>query len=183
MFDLNLYRPRFEEALEHFKNDIAGLRTGRATPALVNNCVIEAYGSKSPLVQLASVSVSDARTLTIQPWDKGILKDIERSLSLADLNCQPVIDGAIIRLSLPPMTEENRKMMVRQLRERAEGARVTLRQLRERVRTDVSTAFDDGSVAEDEKFKVQKHVDEMVKEYNDKISDLTDQKEQEIMTI
>lgn len=183
MFDLNAQSASFEEAIDFFRKDITSLRTGRATPSLVEHIMVEAYGAKSPLIQLASISISDARTLVIQPWDKSIVKDIEKSLMTADVNTTPVVDSTVIRLSLPALTEENRKDLVKILNHKAENARVSLRQQREKIRSVIAAQEKSGALSEDEKFQAQKELEEMVKQYTNKIKEIADHKESEIMSI
>ena len=183
MVSITNFKPGFEEVLAFFNRDIATLRTGRATPALIEQVTIEAYGTKSPLQHMASIGTPDARTLIVQPWDKGLLKDIERGISQADLNMNPIIEGDAIRISLPAMNEENRRAIVKLLNEKAEAARVKLRQLREKARTEITAACEAGDMGEDEKFSGHKHVEEMMKEYNERIKTSADEKEKEIMTL
>lgn len=183
MFDLNAHRQKFEGALVYFKQDIGGLRTGRATPALVEHLSVDAYGVRTPLLQLASIGAPDPKTIVIQPWDKALVKEIERAIHESDINTAPTVDGTIIRITMPPLTEDNRKQLVKILHDKAEFCRVSLRQQREKVRTDLSAAETAGTISEDEKFQAQKHLDEMIKEFNDRVKEVTDKKEQEIMTL
>jgi ribosome recycling factor len=105
--------PQFEAVIKHLEQELLTVRTGRANPSLVEGLTVEAYGSTMPLVQLASIIVADARTIVIQPWDKNVLKDIERALQPADLGVTPVNDGTVIRLAVPPLTEERRQARTR----------------------------------------------------------------------
>ncbi len=183
MEDIQSTKVKLDECIAYFKNDIATLRTGRATPSLVEHIQIEAYGARTPLIHMATITAPDPRTILIQPWDKSLLKDVEKGISLSDLHINPVIDGVLIRLSLPQLTEENRKNLVKLLHQKAEACKVTIRQQREKARSDVTRANDEGTLSEDQKFKMHKQLDEMVKEYNDQVHMIEAEKEKEIMTI
>lgn len=169
--------------MAHFENELKGLRTGRASASMVENVQVEAYGSMTELKGLASISVPDAKTIQIEPWDKGIVKDIEKSLIVADLGMQPNVAGSVIRLSMPPMTEENRKRLAKQAHEIAEQTRITIRNIRESIRDAVQKLESDKAIGEDEKFRMQEELDKKVKEWNAKIEATATQKEEEIMTI
>ncbi|MBI2484570.1 ribosome recycling factor [Candidatus Uhrbacteria bacterium] len=173
----------FEDAIAHLRDEMAGLRTGRAHPGLVEHVVVEAYGTQSPLKALAMVSIPESRTLQIEAWDAGIVKDIERALSAADLGASPHMDGKIIRLVLPTMTEETRKKMVRLMKEKVESARVSLRQSREDIRKEVSAMEKDKKISEDERFKIFDELDRMTKEFTDMVEKISEEKEREIMTV
>lgn len=173
----------FEQTLAHLREELTGIRTGRAHPGLVEHVMVEAYGSQSPIKSLASVSVPDARTLQIEPWDGAIVKDVERALSQADLGASPQLDGKIIRLTMPTMTEETRKKMVKLMKEKLEASRVSLRQVREDIKKESQQMEKDKKIGEDERFKIQDELDKLTKEYNEKIDALGAEKEKDIMTI
>ncbi len=176
-------KQKLDECIAYFKNDIATLRTGRATPALVEHITVEAYGARTPLVHMASITAPDPRTIIIQPWDKALLKEVEKGIATSDLNIMPIIDGVLIRISLPQLTEENRKNLVKLLHQKAEACKVTLRQQREKTKSDIAKAEEEGSLSEDQKFKGQKQLDDMIKDYNDMVHAVAAEKEKEIMTI
>lgn len=180
---IDQHAPVFEQAFTHFENELLGLRTGRAHAGLVEDVRVEAYGSQMDLKGVASISVPDAKTIQIEPWDKALVGVIEKSLIIADLGIQPVTSGSIIRLILPPMTEENRKHIVKQVHEKAEETRIAIRNVREEVREQIQKAEKDKKIGEDEKFRLQEQLDKMVKEWNEKVEQLADKKETEIMTI
>src|SRR5438477_7230152 len=110
---ISSHKPNFDKALEHFEHELSGVRTGRANPALLNTVQVESYGSKMPLEHVASVSVSDAKTLVISPWDKSQLQAIEKGIQMANLGFNPSNDGNVIRIMLPALNEERRKEMVK----------------------------------------------------------------------
>src|SRR5438105_295884 len=124
-------KPEFDKVLDHFKFEIGSLRTGRANPALLQTVQVESYGSKMPLEHVASITVSDAKTLTISPWDKGQIQAIEKGIQVANLGFNPSNDGNVLRITLPPLNEERRKEMVKLLGQIAEKGRIGIRNVRE----------------------------------------------------
>lgn len=173
----------FISVVDFFKKDISSLRTGRANPASLEGISVEAYGTRTPLNGLGNISVVDARCMTIAPWDKGVLKDMEKALIEADLGMGVVNEGDKIRLTVPPMTEENRKDLVKKMNERQEKAKISIRQVRDDVKTGIEEAFANKEMSEDDKFRFMKELDEEVNKYNEQIKDLRDKKEKEIMEI
>lgn len=173
----------FLNVVDFFKKDISSLRTGRANPASLEGISVEAYGARTPLNGLGNISVVDARCMTIAPWDKSVLKDMEKALIEADLGMGIVNEGDKIRLTVPPMTEENRKDLVKKMNERQEKAKISIRQVRDDVKTAIEEAFDNKEMSEDDKFRFMKELDEEVNKYNEQIKELRDKKEKEIMEI
>lgn len=180
---LEVHASEFAGAIEHFEKELQGLRSGRASASMVDGVSVEAYGSTMELKGVASVSIPDPRTIQIEPWDKGLVKDIEKALVAADLGMQPNVNGTVIRLSLPALTEENRKRLAKQAHELAEAARIAVRNVREKIRAEVQEQEKDGAMGEDEKFRLQEELDKRVKEVNAQIEHIVKQKEEEIMTI
>ena len=172
-----------QKALDNFKKEIASLKTGRVTPALVENILIESYGQKMPLIQLASINAAGSRTIIIQPWDKNITKEIAKALSQSNLGVMPNISENIIRLNFPPPTEESRKEIVKILHQKLEDSRVNLRKIRENIRELIITAEKNKEISEDEKFKKLAELDDEIKKKNDELKNLSDKKEKEILTI
>jgi ribosome recycling factor len=173
----------FGKILAFFESELHGLRTGRAQSGLVEHIQVEAYGNSMELKALASISIPDAKTIQIEPWDKNLVKDIEKALSAADLGMQPNTAGTVIRLSIPPVTEENRARLVKQIHEKAEQARISIRNIREDVRESIGKMEKDKEISEDEKYRLQDQLDKKVKEWNEKIQGLAQKKEREVMTI
>jgi ribosome recycling factor len=173
----------FGKVLAFFESELHGLRTGRAQGGLVEHIQVEAYGNSMELKALASISIPDAKTIQIEPWDKNLVKDIEKALSAADLGMQPNTAGTVIRLTLPPVTEENRARLVKQIHEKAEQARISVRNIREDVRESIGKMEKAKEISEDEKYRLQEQLDKKVKEYNEKIQELAEKKEREVMTI
>ncbi len=176
-------KANFTKTLEHFKHEMSTLRTGRANPALLATVIVESYGAKVPLQQVASVNVSDAKTLTISPWDKSQLQAVEKGIMEANLGLTPNNDGSVIRINLPPMSEDRRKEMVKLLGQIAESARIGIRQAREEILKIMKKSESDGEVGKDDLSHGQKKVQELVDDFNKQIKDLADDKEKEIMTV
>lgn len=171
------------KVIDFFKKDISALRTGRANPAILDNILIEAYGAKTALVGLASITVPEARSIIVSPWDKSIAKDIEKAIVAADLGINPVNEGDKIRLAMPQLTEENRNELVKKLNEKMETARISLRQVRDEIKELIEAAFKSKAVNEDDKFRFFKELDEEIARQNDEIKKIKDKKGEEIMTI
>ncbi|HNX10987.1 MAG TPA: ribosome recycling factor [bacterium] len=173
----------FTGAIEFFKKDIASLRTGRANPALLENVLVDAYGAKTPLNGVGNIAVSDARSMTVSPWDKNVLKDIEKALIEANLGMGVVNEGDKIRITIPQMTEENRKDLVKKVNERQEKAKISIRQIREEVKQAIEAAAKAKDISEDDKFAFVEELDGVVNKYNAEIKEIRDKKEGEIMEI
>lgn len=173
----------FQKVVEFFKKEIGSLRTGRANVAILDGVTVEAYGIKNPLVSVGSVSVTDGRSIVIAPWDKSVLKEVEKAIQEANLGLGIVNEGDKIRLTVPAMTEENRKDLVKKLNERMENGRVSIRQVREAVKKAMEAAEDDGAISEDDLERFMSELDEEVKKTNDELKAVRDKKEAEIMTI
>jgi ribosome recycling factor len=173
----------FSKAIEFFKKEIANLRTGRANPAILEGVQAEAYGAKTPLNGLANISVSDARSLIVAPWDKSIIKEVEKSIVQANLGVGVVNEGDKIRITIPMMTEENRRELVKKLNEKMEKIRITFRQTREEIKGAIEQAEKDKEIAEDDKFRFMKELDEEAAKKNEELKQVRDRKEIEIMTI
>lgn len=174
---------QFDKAIDFLKQDISTLRTGRATTALVEDIAIEAYGTRQQLRTIASIQISDAKTIQIQPWDKTIMGNIEASIRASNLGFNPVNDGVCIRINLPDLTSERRAELIKVLHTKLEQARISIRKIREEVRTMVDNAEKNKEISEDEKFKLQAEIDKDAKEYNEKIKTIGEDKEREINTV
>ncbi len=173
----------WQKAIDFFKREIKNIRTGRANPAMLDGVIVEAYGVKTPLNGLAAINVADGQTLVVSPWDKNIIKDIEKAIVEAQLGLGVTNEGDKIRLTVPKMTEENRRQMVKKLNEKMEEARITIRQIREEVKEEIEEAEKNKEISEDDKFRFIKELDEKVNELNQKLKEIRDKKEEEIMTI
>lgn len=180
---LNAHKENFDKALDHFLHELSGVRTGRANPALLNTVTVESYGSKMPLEHVASVTVSDAKTLVISPWDKGQMQAIEKGIQAANLGFNPSNDGVVIRINLPPLNEDRRKDMVKLVNQLAEKGKIGIRNVREIVHKEMKKAEGDKVISKDDLQVGQKKLQEVVEKYNEEIKKHTESKEKEIMTI
>lgn len=177
------HKEEFDKVLSFLKKDISSIRTGRASPELVVHILVEAYGTKTTLEQLAALSVSDAHTIVIQPWDKNITKQIEIALSMADLGTAPQVDdNGVIRLNLPALNEESRKNLAKGLHVKLENARRSLRSVRDRVRESIVKAERNKDITEDDKYRLFEDLDKLSGEKQDEIKTIGEQKEKEIMS-
>jgi len=177
------YKSDFGRAIDSLTNELATLRVGRANPVMVENILVQAYGVKTPLKQLASITVPEARTILIQPWDKTVTKDVEKAIVEANIGINPVNEGAQIRLSIPPLTEESRKELTKSVGEKMEKARISIRQIRDKVKEEIVRQEKNKEITEDDKYDLQKKLDELVKDYNEQIKKSGDKKSEEIMTL
>lgn len=186
MFNYDIIKkkePEFLKAVEHFKNELASLRTGRASAGLVENITADFYGTPTPLMHMAQISIPESRMIAIQPFDKNSLKDIEKAIQASNLGINPVNDGTYIRLTIPQMTEERRKELVKIVSQMAEKARVTVRNIREEIWKEIQKMENDGSMSEDEKISGKEELQEIVDKHNEQIKLIADAKEKEVTTI
>lgn len=176
-------KPTFDVAILHLADEFKKIRTGRANTGILDDIRIDAYGSLMPLNQVASVSIPEARLLMIQPWDRSQITAIELAIQKSGLGLQPNNDGVVIRLALPPLTEETRKQLVKTLNVRSEDARIAVRSIREDVWKEIQKAEESGDITEDEKFRAKDVLQELVDEKNKEIESMRKQKEEEVMTV
>lgn len=177
------YRPDFQEVLNHLRDELSTVRAGRANPQIVERIMVEAYGAPTELKGVASIMVPDARTILIEPWDKSLVKEIEKGIQEAKIGLNPTIQGNAVRIAIPPMTEENRKQLIKIMNEKLEHGRVGVRNVREKIRADIVKAEKDKEITEDEKYKLLEQVDKTAAGFNDQIKKMGTEKEEEIMTI
>lgn len=176
-------KENFSKTVEHLKQEITGLRTGRATPALVEDITVDVYGAKQPLKATASISVQDAKTIAIEPWDKSLIQAIETAVNNSDIGINPINDGKLIRLNLPELTQERRQDLIKVLHKKLEDARVAVRKIREDIRDQIQKQEKDKVISEDERYRLQDELEKMVKDYNENIKTIGEDKEKEINTI
>lgn len=165
-----------------YKNDIATIRTGRATPAIVEDVIVDAYGQKMRVKELATITAPEPRTLVIQPWDKGVLEVISGAIRKSEIGLNPIVDGQVIRLNIPSLTEERRKEFIKLLKQKTEEAKVKIRRIREEVWHKVQAMEHAREISEDDKFKAKEALQKIVDEHNKKIEELEKKKEQELLT-
>ncbi len=176
-------RERMEKSIESLQGDLMGIRTGRASPALVEKLPVEYYGTPTPLNQMASIAAPEPRLLVIRPWDPSSLRDIERAILGSDLGLTPMNDGMLIRLSIPRLTEERRRELVKVVSRRVEEARVAVRNLRRDALQDLKEFEKEKMIPEDEFFRGKDKVQELTDEFVEKIDDIGQRKEEEVMEI
>jgi ribosome recycling factor len=181
--NLHEHKQEFVGVVDFLKTDISGLRTGRASAAMLDVISVEAYGSRQAIKAVASVSVSDAKTIVLEPWDKSLMGAIEKGVRDSGLGINPINDGKVIRLILPDLTSERRQELVKVLHQKLEHARISVRKVREEVREKINQAEKDKTIGEDEKFKLQEDLEKMVKDFNDEIKKIGEAKEKEITTV
>lgn len=177
------HRGEFEHVLEFLKSELNGLRTGRANSSLVEDIPVEAYGGMMAMKGVGSILVPDSKTIMVEPWDKTLLKEIEKAIRQAPIGVNPVVDGSRVRVTLPPLTEESRKELVKIVGKKAEEAHVGVRGVREKIKEKIVRMEKDKEISEDERFRLQEALEAAVKSWNEKIKALAEEKEKEIMTI
>ena len=180
---LDKAKQRMEGAIEALRREFAGVRTGKASPQLLDTVRVEAYGSRVPLNQVGTVAAPEPRMLTIQPWDRSLLKDIERALRESDLGLNPSNDGQIIRIPIPALTEERRKEYVRMLHKLAEEGRVHVRQAPKDANDEIKKGQKDAGMSEDDVRREQDKVQKLTDQYIAKIEELLKHKEAEVMEV
>ncbi len=176
-------REKMAKAVEHAKGEFASVRTGRASPALVESIMVDYYGTQTPLRQLASFSVPDAMLLVVSPYDKSSLGAIERAISASDLGINPANDGTVIRLAFPPLTEERRRELVKVVRHKAEEGRVAVRNLRRAARHELESLEKEGSLTADELERVEKELEKLTHGQIGVIDELLSHKERELLEV
>jgi ribosome recycling factor len=174
---------RMDKAVRHLEEELRKIRSGRATPGLVENIRVEYYGAPTPLNQLATISIPEPRLIVIKPFDKSCLGDIEKSVLKSDIGLTPNNDGKLIRLTVPPLSEERRKQLVQQVKKMAEAQRVAVRNVRRDVNKEVEGHQKKSHFTEDERDKLLDQIQESTKEHEKKIDDLVDRKSKEILEV
>jgi len=174
---------RMKTALQTLEGELGGIRTGRASPALVERLHVEYYGSPTPLIQLASISVPESRSLVIRPFDATTLKAIERAILASDLGLTPNNDGKVIRLNLPPLTEERRRELVKQVHHRAEESRVAMRNVRRDLIKDLREFEEEKLISEDDLKVGEEELQKITDRYIEEINTVSVRKEKEIMEV
>ena len=176
-------KERMELALEAVRREFATVRTGKATPALLDTVRVDAYGAKMPLNQVATVNTPEPSLIVVQPFDKTLIGEIERGIQSADLGLNPANDGNVIRVPIPPLNEERRKEFVKVLHKMAEEGKISVRHARRLVRDEIHALVKDHEIGEDEGRRREDALEKLTHEYTDKIDDLMKHKEEEVMAI
>jgi ribosome recycling factor len=183
MYNFSDVTQKFEKTIAHLQQELGTLRTGKATPSLLDPVLVDAYGTKMRVSELANVSAPDANMLIVSPWDKSLLETLEKAIASASLNVNPVVDGDMIRIVIPSLTEERRKEMVKILHQKIEGGKVMLRNVRTDSKKEIEDQKGDDGVSEDDIEAEIEELDKMVKEYTVRLEELAKKKETDLMTV
>lgn len=178
---LDSHKKNMEKALEHLKQELKGVRTGRASTGLVEHVRVEYYGTPTPLNQLAALSVPEASSILIKPFDPACLKDIEKAIRTSDLNLSPLSDGKVVRLNIPPLSEERRKQLVHQVKQMGEQSKVTIRNVRRDGIKHIEDEEKQKHISEDDRDKGKKEVENYTKDYIARIDEVVKVKSDEVM--
>ncbi len=174
---------RMGKAIDALRRDLATIRTGRASPSLVERLSVDYYGSSTPLNQLAGISVPEPRLLVIQPWDRGSMAAIEKAIQKSELGLNPTNDGQVVRIAIPPLTEERRKQLVKLVHGHVEEAKVALRNIRRDAMTHVKELLTEKMIGEDDERRAEHQVDELTKRYVSVAERVGKAKEQEVLEV
>jgi ribosome recycling factor len=175
-------RDRMQKALEHLEHELARLRAGRATPVLLDGITVDYYGVNSPLTQVSNINTPDPKTILIQPWEKTMLGTIEKAIMAANIGLTPINNGEVIRINIPPLTEERRHQLVKQVRNEGETAKISGRNTRKWANDELKQLLKDGLPEDIEKDAVET-VQEMTNEFNSKVDKVMTLKEKDVMTV
>jgi ribosome recycling factor len=175
-------RDRMQKALEHLEHELARLRAGRATPVLLDGITVDYYGVNSPLTQVSNINTPDPKTILIQPWEKTMLGTIEKAIMAANIGLTPINNGEVIRINIPPLTEERRHQLVKQVRNEGETAKISVRNTRKWANDELKQLLKDGLPEDIEKDAVET-VQEMTNEFNSKVDKVMTLKEKDVMTV
>jgi ribosome recycling factor len=180
---LTAIEPKMQRAVDAMERDFAGIRTGRASTALVERITVDYYGTQTPLNQVAGISTPDPHLIVIQPWDRSVLSAIEKAITKSDIGLVPNVDGTVVRLNVPPLTEERRRDMVKQVRRRTEEGRVEVRNHRREAADQLKKALRDGELSEDEERRELENLQRLTDRYIEAIDGRADRKETEILEV
>ncbi|MFN6127298.1 MAG: ribosome recycling factor [Planctomycetota bacterium] len=172
---------RMDKALSHLKTNLAGIRTGRAAPGLLDSVRVTAYGSQTPLKQLASVGAPEPQQLVIRPFDTSIIKDIEKAIVASELGLNPQNDGRIIRINIPPLSADTRKKLVARIKDLAEEARISIRNVRRDANKALETSEKEKIISEDDRDKAKDDVQELTKKFEESVGELAKSRETDVM--
>jgi ribosome recycling factor len=175
--------PKMQRAVEAMERDFSGIRTGRASTALVERITVDYYGAQTPLNQVAGISTPDPHLIVIQPWDRSVLSAIEKAITKSDIGIMPNVDGTVVRLNVPPLTEERRKEMVKQVRRRTEEARVEVRNHRRDAADQLKKALRESDLSEDEERRELDNLQKLTDRYIEAVDSRADRKEAEILEV
>ncbi|MCD8078137.1 MAG: ribosome recycling factor [Lachnospiraceae bacterium] len=180
---LKIFEEKMEKTLDNLQEEFSAIRAGRANPAVLNKITVEYYGSPTPLQQVANISVPEARILQIQPWDRTLIKAIEKAINTSDLGIHPNNDGNIIRLVFPELTEERRKSLAKDVKKKGEAAKVALRNIRRDANDKIKKAEKAGDFTEDDAKKAENDIQKLTDKFSTRVDKETEAKTKEIMTV
>lgn len=176
-------KARMAKSLESLKHELAKVRTGRAHPSLLDHLTVNAYGTDTPLNQIASISIEDARTLSVQPWDKALVQPIEKAIMNSDLGLNPATAGTNIRIPMPPLTEERRKDLVRVIKGEGEAAKVAIRNIRRDANTHIKDLLKTKDISEDDERRAQDSIQKLTDQYVAEVDKSLAAKEDDLMAV
>lgn len=182
MYNFSSFKIKLGEVEEWLGREYLGIRTGKASPAVLDSVMVDSYGTKTPLKHIAAIGIEDARTIRVTPWDKGQLSAIQTSIDMANLGLSVAPDSSGLRVIFPALTEERRKMLIKIMGDKLEDARISVRQEREKVWANIQAEEKVSKLSEDEKFKAKDELQKMIDEINKKLDELAKKKETEIMS-
>jgi len=174
---------RMEKSVEALRGELRKLRTGRAHSSLLDHITVEYYGSEMPLNQAANIGVEDARTLTVKPWEKSMVPVVEKAIMNSDLGLNPATNGDLIRVPLPPLTEDRRKDMVKLVRQEAEKARVAIRNIRRDANSDLKGLLKEKEISEDDERAAEEAIQKLTDKYTGQVDQVAEEKEQDLMSL
>lgn len=174
---------RMDKSIEHLQKELASVRTGRASLSILDGVKVDYYGSPTPLNQVANLAVPEANLITIQPWEPPMLEVVEKAILSSDLDLNPANDGKILRIPIPPLTEERRKILVKQVGKMGEEGRTAVRQVRRDANDHLKKLLKDKEISEDDEKRALKEVQDLTDEHVKKVDDIVAKKEQELMTV
>jgi ribosome recycling factor len=183
MYNFSQLNLKFDKTIDHIQKDLGSLRTGKASPQLLDPVMVDAYGAKMRVAELANVSAPDANMVIVAPWDKSILGDLEKAIASASLNVNPVVDGDIIRIVVPSLTEERRKEMVKVLYQKVEAGKVMLRNIRVDAKKEIEKLGNEDGVSEDDVKADMSELDVILKKYTAQLEEIAKKKEADLMTV
>ncbi|ALF10182.1 ribosome recycling factor [Parageobacillus thermoglucosidasius] len=180
---INIAKEKMDKAVQAFTRELATIRAGRANPSLLEKITVDYYGAPTPIIQLASISAPEARLLVIQPYDKSVIKDIEKAILSSDLGLTPSNDGSVIRIAIPPLTEERRRELVKLVKKYSEDAKVAVRNIRRDANDELKKLEKNGEITEDELRGYIDDIQKLTDNHIAKIDTITKEKEKEVMEV
>lgn len=180
---INSTKEKMQRRIDHLESEYSAIRAGRANPGVLDKVTVDYYGTPTPVNQVAAVSIAEARTLVVQPWDTSLLKDLERAIQMSDVGINPQNDGKVLRLNFPPLTEERRKDIVKEIKEMAEECKVQIRNARREAIDKIKALKKSGDITEDDQKNGEKKVQDLTDKFTKEVDAVSDKKQKEIMAI